>query len=307
MTDHNAGRAVEVCPSCGSDGFEAVGGEGRAFRCDEILEHPRYAIRECRACGLYYKSHVLTSENLRAYYDELEFTAFDGDYGFPTDAALLAHLRRLPLGCRVLDFGCSTGRILGALGPGYDRVGVEISAAAAMQARRRGITIISERDLDDTQERAFDSIILSDVFEHLVEPTVTLRRLAGQLSPGGRLLIVTGLADAVHPRVLIAEHWYFRIGAHLQMLSLRHLDWLACTLGLSVNSVKIVSHYKRHLLRFSKQLIQSALYRTTKLKSTTMMADIIRRTYLLRRASLWTNLPATDQIKDHVVVELLKI
>lgn len=49
----------------------------------------------------------------------------------------------------------------------YDRVGVEISEPAADVARRRGITIVAERDLDDTQARAFEGFILSDVFEHL--------------------------------------------------------------------------------------------------------------------------------------------
>jgi SAM-dependent methyltransferase len=308
MTDHDAGRAVAICPACGSDSFEIVGGEASAFACDDTvtLEHPRYAIRECQACGLYYKSRVPLSETLRAYYGTLDFTPFDGDYGFPTDAALLAHLRRLPLGCRVLDFGCSTGRILAALGPSYDRVGVEISERAAEQARRRGITIIAERDLDDAQARAFEGIILSDVFEHLVEPTATLRRLAGRLAPSGLLFIVTGLADAVHPRVLMAEHWYFRIGAHLQMLSLRHLDWLAGVLGLQLALAEIMSHYKRDAVRLVRQRLQAALYQTTKLASASVMAKIVRDTPGVNRAYCWTNLPSTDQLKDHVVAVLRK-
>ena len=308
MMDRHAGRAVEICPACGSEIFATVGGEASTFRCDDIstLEHPKYAIRECQACGLYYKSHVLRSESLRAYYDMLDFTPFDGDYGFPTDTALLAHLRRLPPGCRVLDFGCSTGRLLAALGPGYDCSGVEISEPAAEQARRRGIAIVAERDLDDGQARAFEGIILSDVFEHLVEPTATLRSLAGRLAPGGRLFIVTGLADAVRPRMLMAEHWYFRIAGHLQMLSLRHLDWLACAIGLQVVFVEVMSHYKRDPMRFVRQCLQAALYRTTKLTPASFMATIIRKLPVVKRACCWTNLPSTDQLKDHVVAVLHK-
>ena len=236
----------------------------------------------------------------------LDFTPFDGDYDFPTDAAVLAHLRRLPLGCRVLDFGCSTGRIFAALGPGYDRLGVEISEPAAEQARRRGITIIAERDLEDIQARAFEGIILSDVFEHLVEPTVTLRRLVGRLAPGGQIFIVTGLADAVHPRVLMAEHWYFRIGGHLQMLSLRHLDWLAWALGLQVVLVEVMSHYKRDPVRFVRQRLQAALYQTIKLTPTSAIAAIVRELPGVKRVYCWTNLPSTDQLKDHVVAVLRK-
>jgi hypothetical protein len=64
---------------------------------------------------------------------------------------------------------------------------------------------------------------------------IALRKLADQLVHGGRLFLVTDLADAVRPCELISKHWYFRIGGHL---SLRHLNWLGAMLGLCVNSVR---------------------------------------------------------------------
>jgi SAM-dependent methyltransferase len=306
--EHN-GRSVNVCPACGGTCFEAVGEKASGFRCSgsPSLEHPAYSIRECLGCGLYYKSSTFTADNLSIYYKIMDSTPYTGDYSFPTDDVLLAKIRCLPPKSRVLDFGCNTGRIMNALGSGFERFGYEPNEPAAEQARLRGISMLVENELNDRNHKLFDAIVLSDVYEHLVEPVITLRKLADQLMQGGRLFLVTGLADAVRPRELISEHWYFRIGGHLHMLSLRHLDWLGAMLGLSVNSVEIVSHYKRDPLRFSKQLIQAALYRTMKLKPTTTMAASIRRTYLLRRASQWTNLPATDQMKDHVVAELRKM
>ena len=109
------------------------------------------------------------------------------------------------------------GRILTALGSDYDRFGVEVNEAAAEQARSRGITIIPDCGLDDTDIGSFEGIVLSDVYEHLLEePTITMRRLAARLAPGAQLIIVTGLADAVRPIELLGEHWYFRIAGHLQ-------------------------------------------------------------------------------------------
>jgi hypothetical protein len=43
--------------------------------------------------------------------------AFRGGLDFPTDAAALAAARRAGPGARVLDHGCSAGRLLDALGP----------------------------------------------------------------------------------------------------------------------------------------------------------------------------------------------
>ena len=77
------------------------------------------------------------------------------------------HLRRLPLGSRVLDFGCSTGRILGALGPGYDRVGVEISAAARRKRSVEGSQSSRSATLTIPRQSSFDAHHSADVFEHL--------------------------------------------------------------------------------------------------------------------------------------------
>lgn len=308
MKGHHTGRAVIMCPACSSERFETIGGAALGFHCDDALgiEHPSYQVRECNNCGLHYKSHVLTSESLGSYYGNLDFTPFKGDYGFPTDAALLNRLRRLPPGGRLLDFGCSTGRLLAALGSGYERFGVEINEDAADEARRQGITILAERDLDDGEAGTFDGIVLSDVYEHLVEPTKTLSRLARRLAPGGRLFLVTGLADAVRPRALIAEHWYFRIGGHLHMLSRRHLDWLGRTLGLEIDSVEIMSHYKRNTKHLARQRLQAALYRSVKLEPDSTMAGVLRKMPGLRRAARWTNMPTTEQLMDHAVAELHK-
>lgn len=280
-----------------------------AFPCagtDLDLTHPGYTILECEGCGLVFKSHTLSAKALDRFYDSLDYAPFDTDYGFPTDKCLLSILRKLPVGSRVLDFGCSTGRILNELGSRYQRFGIEVNEAAAERARQRGITVIPEAALETSLAGKFDAIILSDVFEHLVEPTITLRRLAARLGPGGRLILVTGLADAVNPRALIGEHWYFRIGGHLHMLNRRHLDWLGRTLGLDVASVEVMSHYKRVPVRFAKQWMQRALYRVVQLERASTMAAVVRGFPGLKRAHQWINLPATDQMQDHVVAVFIK-
>ena len=301
-------RRVSLCPACGGADHAALGAYAEGFACEGPagLVHPAYEIHVCQHCGLYFKSDVLSGEALSAYYAALDFAPFNLPFEFPTDRALLAQLRKLPEGSRVLDYGCSTGRLLAALGGGYQRFGVEVNAEAARLAAARGVTIVSDAELDAGAMDAFDAVILTDVFEHLAAPTATLQRLARMLRPGGQLLVVSGLADAIAPTALAAEHWYFRISGHLQMLSLKHLHWLAAALGLSVSAAIRMSHYQRNAPRFAKQAAQAWLYRVVKLTPRSPTAALLRRLPVLRRAASWRCLPATDQFSDHVVAVLTK-
>jgi SAM-dependent methyltransferase len=151
---------------------------------------------------------------------------------------------------------------------------------------------------------SFDAIVLTDVFEHLIDPMAVMKLLANRLRPGGNLAIVTGLTDAVRPRTLIAEHWYFRLPGHLQMLSLRHLEWLGQSLRLEVASIATMSHYKRSALPLVRQAVQRALYSVQRLEPQSRKAALLRLVPYLRRAARWTNLPSTNLFSDHVLAVL---
>ena len=131
---------------------------------------------------LYFKSMTLSAGELDAYYAALDGSTFDVDGDFPTDRVLYRRLRALPRGSRVLDFGCSTGRILKDLTTQLVCVGVEPNQPAAAVARARGIEIVpaDQLALDD---RLFSAILLTDVFEHLAQPMPLLTLLASRLSP----------------------------------------------------------------------------------------------------------------------------
>jgi SAM-dependent methyltransferase len=303
-----ATRVVRKCPACASDKGDAVGHPATSFRCgeDPAFVHPPYAVLECAECGLYYKSVTLADHELGRYYEHLDYQPFNLPDIFPTDQEMLRRLRELPQGSRVLDYGCSTGRLLHALGEGYQRFGVEVNESAAQVARSRGITIVTDAQIDSGEAGEFDAIVLSDVFEHLLQPTETLQRLVARLTSGGALVLVTGLANAARPRELIAEHWYFRIPGHLQMLSWRNLDWLGGKLGLSLDRTRVTGHYGASPFRRLRQSIQLACYRLFREEPASALASLVRRIPVLGRAEQWDNMPATDAFADHVVAILRK-
>jgi SAM-dependent methyltransferase len=303
MVSDAPGQQVTECPACSSTEVRQAGEPATGFDTDLGGRHfyqPAYTVYECAACGLYFKSMTLTSAQLDDYYAALDGATFDVDADFPTDRVLHSRLRALTEGSRVLDFGCSTGRILKDLTAHLECVGVEPNQPAAAIARGRGIEIVTTDQLRNDQ-RTFDAILLTDVFEHLAQPMPLLTLLASRLSPDGWLAIVTGNADAIEPRRRLAEWWYFRLPGHLIMLGERHLSWLASQLSLRLAQVQRCSHYQVGFGERLRQRVQALAYDAFKDAPSGRIARALRLLPGLSRARHWTSAPALNYRADHVV------
>jgi len=109
-------------------------------------------------------------------------------------AALVTSLTsRLPDGYRVIEVGCGTGNVLGALdsvcGRGFV-VGMDLFAEGLAFARRRTTRPLVRGDVSAPPFGSrFDLIGLFDVLEHLEDDRRVLRDLHAMLVPGGRLLL----------------------------------------------------------------------------------------------------------------------
>lgn len=308
---HGGTGAAEIvrCPACGGAHSTQVGQEAAAFvsvSAGQTFQQPEYAIRCCDHCELYFKSHTLPLERLDAYYHRLESGIYDLDGNYPTDRILRNALERLTDGQRVLDFGCSGGRILSGLTGRFECFGVEPNEQAAATARGRGIRIVSEEELRAGKSGHFDAIILADVYEHLPKPIEIAQMVANLLKPNGWLAIVTGNADSIRTRPFMAEYWYFRTPGHLVMLSERHVSWLADRLGLEVEALHRCSHYATSLKERLRQFIQSATYYQFRESPRSGLTAALRLIPYIRRAADWPTAPALTYRRDHVVALLRK-
>ena len=135
---------------------------------------------------------------------------------------------------RVVDIGCFGGGFLTFLGEGWDKFGVEPSAAAAAVAsRERGIQIIAPTLQAVPQEfcGSFDAAIALDVMEHLSDPVTELRLIARLIKPGGILMIETGNTDSPDWARFGQLHHYCGLVEHVSFFGRSSIERAAANAG----------------------------------------------------------------------------
>ncbi len=129
-----------------------------------------------------------------------EYAAKEGEGSSHTVIANM--LAAMPSGRRVLDLGCSGGRLSERIRQlGHKVVGVDSVEIAGVRGRVDDFVL---GDLEDGIPEAaggdFDVVVAADVIEHVRDPERLLRQMAEVLSPNGQIVIST-------PNF---GHWYSR-------------------------------------------------------------------------------------------------
>jgi SAM-dependent methyltransferase len=295
---------VNVCPGCGNPDFELAPGRGQSFDTEvkgRVFRQPDYVIKRCVTCDLCYKSQILDDAGRAEYYQQIDFAKWDYDGLFPSERAVLKILFELPPGSRVLDYGCSTGRLLAEVAALHRCFGVEVRWEAAELAAQRGIEIVSDKQIADSSELRFDAVILCDLFEHLSAPTLILQQLRRSLDENGLIVICSGNADSKACRKDLANFWYFRNSEHLCMLGRRHAEYLARLLDLKLMNWIEVSHYDCSLLEKLRQHTQDFAYWRFNQSNKWLWPYLLRFVPFINRARNWNIPSALSCTKDHVV------
>ncbi len=118
----------------------------------------------------------------------------------------------LPVGARVLDAGCGSGRTLEELVDYGAPAGIELDPDAAELARSRGVAEVLVGRLEELPWSAdtFDLITCLDVLEHTPDDRLTLAELRRVCKPGGFLLITVPAYQALWSLHDEANHHYRR-------------------------------------------------------------------------------------------------
>src|SRR5215212_9753408 len=302
-------REVRFCPSCGSADYEPTGPEATEFSFQvghEMYWQSRYSVRECSDCGLLYRDRTLRPSDLDRYYADIDFHKGETTGYWPTEASVLEKLRTLPHGSRILDFGCSSGRLLADLCGDYECYGFDINAAAAKEAAKKGIRMLTREQLDDPELENFDAVVLVDVIEHMVAPLEVLRKLSEMVASDGMLVISTGYGDATACRHDPAQFWYFRNVEHLCMWTRRHVEFVVSTLGLAIESWTELCHYPFSIRQKLLPMMRHFTYWQFR-RETFLAKNILRFIPRVRRAREWLSPQEYTHSRDHVVIVFRKL
>ena len=300
-------RKVMECPGCGAAGGTATGPEAPALEVQaggRTFLQDAYHVLSCPACGLLYRNPVLSPAALDEYYSQTDFHKWEIDGYHPTERAVLDTLRALPSGSRILDYGCSSGRLLAGLVPAHECFGYEINRQAADAAALRGLHMLPDDPTKGGGAPSFDAVVNVDLFEHVAEPTSVMRRLFSLVKPGGLLLISTGNGDAPAIRRDPATSWYFRNVEHLCMMTRGYAEWLSLKLGSAIDLWQETSHYDTGWWECLQQRARYFAY--WHMRDGSSWKHLLRHIPFSKRAANWELPPALTCTKDHVLLVLRK-
>jgi SAM-dependent methyltransferase len=189
------------CPACGEELPERPAIRGR----DRLHGTPgSFEVRVCPSCGSGRTFPLVNSGELGGFYPE----AYNA-YALPANAVLrllatalfraryrralgrgsLRALRTLTPG-RLLDVGAGRGDLAVVLEErGWEVTGLEPSAEACEEGRRRGVRMVKGTLTGADLEGGFDAIVFQHSLEHVIEPREDLARAQELLGEGGLVLV----------------------------------------------------------------------------------------------------------------------
>jgi SAM-dependent methyltransferase len=203
----------------------------------------------CQTCGTGRTLPLVGPDELHAFYPD-EYTAHEHPQGAVsrTLATLLYRwryrraLRRPPLGAlrrlgpgTLLDVGSGRGDLGTVLGGrGWRVTGVEPSAAACADARRRGLHVEcgSLVDVYDRLEAGYDAVVFQHSLEHVTEPIEDLAAARELLVPSGLLLIAVPNFDSWERRRFGSTWFPLDLPRHRTHFSAQGLERLLRRSGL---------------------------------------------------------------------------
>ena len=140
------------------------------------------------------------------------------------------------------DIGCGNGELLDELRRrGHRVLGIEVDPLARQAAVRRGLSVLAgtAECLPELPARAFDTVVMSHVLEHTLDPLRAIANAARLAKPGGHVIIevpnnaCASLADrgAAWPWLDVPRHLNFfterslRRMARAANLALLGVEW----------------------------------------------------------------------------------
>src|SRR5687767_5128523 len=151
-------------------------------------------------------------------------------------SAELSFVNSLP-GGRLLDVGCGRGFFLSALGPQWERYGVEVSKIGAESARSFASVHLGELKDAAFPTGYFDAVMCYHVIEHVADPEPFFTEIRRVLRPGGDLVLCTPDFDSGCARRFGERYRMLHDRTHTTLFTLDSLRRFVRDHGFSIEHV----------------------------------------------------------------------
>lgn len=172
--------------------------------------------------------------------------------------SLVAKLPALPTAEKALDLGCATGACLSVFSDmGLRPHGIDVNPFAVSQARLRVPDAVLHNGTMDTRPEAMNGyclVVLSDVIEHVADPRDLLRQVAGALSPGGVVAILTPDIDSVSAKIMRGA-WPHYKSEHITLMGRKAVTRILREAGFK--DVRIQTHAKALSIDYAEKQFQA--------------------------------------------------
>jgi SAM-dependent methyltransferase len=165
-----------------------------------------------------------------------------------------ATIDRIAVKGRVLDVGAGQGENVEYLvRHGFEAVGLEPNPLAARVCEEKGLPVVcGTLDSVSLEAETFDTVILSQVIEHLVDPGRSLDLVHRLLRPGGTVAIFTPNPHGTQARLFGRDWAHWHVPYHVYLYGPIHLRRLLNQSQFVVKRMATVS--PAYWLRMSSQL-----------------------------------------------------
>jgi SAM-dependent methyltransferase len=140
----------------------------------------------------------------------------------------------------VFEAGCMYGYLLNELKNEYSVKGIDIGDEAVNHCKSAGLDVqdISLENYLQENKSAFDLIILSHVFEHLLSPSDVLAQLKEKLNPEGKLIVCVPNSNSIC-RKFFGNFWgWWQVPVHINHFRLSALAEIAKHNGMAIEKVR---------------------------------------------------------------------
>jgi cyclopropane fatty-acyl-phospholipid synthase-like methyltransferase len=186
-------------------------------------DYPHLAKQKERGSHNYHEQYFEHIEN--GYYP----------FSFLRDKVVIHFVKKLiPKGQKILELGCGTGRFITQLKNNYETYGIDISAYAIDEAKRRNqSTVFLNRSLEqsDLFSIKFDAIVAINTLEHLSDSEMMLEKLHTNLRQNGFLFIHLPVASNKFSKFLLNRFYHDQ--THVFIPSITRLNVMLNKIGFT--------------------------------------------------------------------------